>query len=166
MKSVKWLNYAWSFNLIYPYKVEPWQDICWEWRSMLDLKIKNTKVLTLVKLSVTSSEYFRFSNFYQSWRFKYLGKIRLGFNLSLNLIYDLSFRIKAASYFPQSWVHYTGLIFYLVDFHGRNWRIPGFDENKTQYWAWFYIETNQRPNLKNLSGGLNLSCGSNMVGFT
>ncbi len=26
--------------------------------------------------------------------------------------------------------------------------------------------SHQRPNLKNLSGGLNLSSGSNMVGFT
>ena len=25
----------------------------------------------------------------------------------------------------------TGLIFYLADFNGRNWRIPGFYENKT-----------------------------------
>ena len=48
------------------------------------------------------------------------------------LIYGLSFRIQAASYFPQSWVQQTGLIFYLADFHGRNRRIPDFDENKSQ----------------------------------
>jgi len=43
------------------------------------------------------------------------------------------------------------LIFYLADFHGRNWRIPGFDENKTQYWALFstkvgfiFLESSQR----------------------
>ena len=27
----------------------------------------------------------------------------------------------------------TGLIFYLADFHSRNWRIPGFYENKTPH---------------------------------
>ena len=37
----------------------------------------------------------------------------------------------STAYFPQSWVLKTGLIFYSADFHGRNWRIPGFDENKT-----------------------------------
>ena len=35
-------------------------------------------------------------------RFKKFGKIWLGPKLSLGLIYDLSFRIQAASYFPQS----------------------------------------------------------------
>ena len=53
--------------------------------------------------------------------------------LLFGLIYGLSFRIQAASYFPQSWVHKTG----------RNWRIPGFDENKTQHWALFSGKTNQ-----------------------
>ena len=62
----------------------------------------------------------------QSRRFKKLGKIRLRSKLSLGLIYDLSFRIQAASYFSQSWVQKTGLIFYLADFHGRNWCILGF----------------------------------------
>ena len=38
----------------------------------------------------------------QSQRFKKFGKIRLGSKLSLGLIYGLSFRIQAASYFPQS----------------------------------------------------------------
>jgi len=51
--------------------------------------------------------------------------------LSLGLIYDVSFRIQAASYFPPS--SKTGLLFHLADFHGRNWRIPGFYENKTQH---------------------------------
>ena len=37
----------------------------------------------------------------------------------------------------QSWVKKSGLIFYLADFHGRNWCIPGFYENKTQYLALF-----------------------------
>ena len=41
------------------------------------------------------------------------------------LIYDLSFRIQAAFHFQKTWVQKTGLIFYLTDFHGRNWRIPG-----------------------------------------
>ena len=57
---------------------------------------------------------------------KIFWKIRLGSKLSLGLIYGLSFRIQAASYFPQSWVQKTGLIFYLADFYARNWRIPGF----------------------------------------
>ena len=29
------------------------------------------------------------------------------------------------------------------DFHGRNWRIPGFYENNTQHWALFSTKTNQ-----------------------
>ena len=66
-----------------------------------------------------------------SSRLKKFEKILLESKLSLGLIYGLSFRIQAASYFPESWVQKTGLIFYLVDFHGRNCRIPGFDENKT-----------------------------------
>ena len=70
-----------------------------------------------------------------SSRFKKFEKILLESKLSLGLIYGLSFRIQAASYFPESWVQKTGLIFYLVDFHGRNCRIQGFDENKTQHWA-------------------------------
>ena len=65
-------------------------------------------------------------------RFKKFVKIRLESKLSLGLIYGLSFRIQAASYFPPSWIQKTDLIFYLVDFHGRNWRIPSFYENKTQ----------------------------------
>ena len=44
----------------------------------------------------------------------------------MDLIYGLSFRIKAASFFPQSWIQKTGLIFYLADFHGRHWSIPVF----------------------------------------
>ena len=31
----------------------------------------------------------------------------------------------------------------MVDFHGWNWRIPGFDENKIQHWALFSTTTNQ-----------------------
>ena len=70
----------------------------------------------------------------QSPRFKKFVKIRLGSKLSLGLIYGLSFRIQDASYFPQSFeLKKTGLIFYLADFHGSNWRIPGFYENNTQY---------------------------------
>ena len=76
-------------------------------------------------------------------RFKKFGEIRLGSKLSLDLIYGLSFRIKAASYFPQSLIQKTGLIFYLADFHGKNWRIPSFYENKTQLWALFSTKTNQ-----------------------
>ena len=52
--------------------------------------------------------------------------------LSLDLIYGLSFQIQVAYYFPPSLIKKTGLIFYSVDFHGRNWRIPSFYENKTQ----------------------------------
>ena len=55
----------------------------------------------------------------------------------------LSFRIQAASYCPQSWVQRTGLIFYLANIHSKNWRIPGFYENKTQHWALFSNKTNQ-----------------------
>ena len=76
-------------------------------------------------------------------RFKKFWKIRLGSKLSLGLIYGLSFQIQAASYFPQSWVQKTELIFYLADLHSRNWRIPGFYENKTQHWALFSTKTNQ-----------------------
>ena len=36
-----------------------------------------------------------------------------------------------------------GLIFSLADFHGKNWRITGFDENTTQYLALFSTKTNQ-----------------------
>ena len=43
-----------------------------------------------------------YTNRDQSRRFKKIGKIRLGSKLSLGLIYGLSFRIQAASYFPQS----------------------------------------------------------------
>ena len=55
-------------------------------------------------------------------RFKKYGKIPLGSQLSLGLIYGLSFRIQATSHFPQSSLK----IFFLADFLGRNWRIPGF----------------------------------------
>ena len=51
----------------------------------------------------------------QSPRLKKFGKIRLGSKLLLGLIHGLSFRIQR-----------TGLIFYLEDFHVRNWRILGF----------------------------------------
>jgi len=61
----------------------------------------------------------------------------------LGLIYGLRFQIQGASHFQQSLVQKTGLIFYLVDFHGRNWRIPGFDENKIQHSALFSTKTNQ-----------------------
>ena len=44
--------------------------------------------------------------------------------------------------FPQSWVKKRFNIL-LADFHGRNWRIPGFYENKTQDWALFSNKTNQ-----------------------
>ena len=76
-------------------------------------------------------------------RFKKLGKIRFGSKLSLDLIYRLSFRIQAEFYISQSWVQKTGLISYLADFHGRNWCIPGFCENKTQHWALFSTKPNQ-----------------------
>ena len=66
-------------------------------------------------------------------RFKKYGKIRLGSKLSLGLIYGLSFRFQAASYFSESLVQKTGLIFYLADFHGKNWSIPSFYKNKTQH---------------------------------
>ena len=67
-----------------------------------------------------------------SRRFINFKKMRLRSKLSLGLIYGLSFRFKAASFIPSSWVQKPGVIFCLVDFHGRNWRIPGFSENKTQ----------------------------------
>ena len=38
----------------------------------------------------------------QSPRFKKFWKIRFGFKLSLGLLYELSFRIQAASYFELS----------------------------------------------------------------
>ena len=69
----------------------------------------------------------------QSLRFKKIRKIWLGSKLLLGLIYCLSFWIQNASYFPQSWVQKNSLIFYLADFHGRNWCIPSFYENKTQH---------------------------------
>ena len=75
--------------------------------------------------------------------FKKIGEIRLSSKLSLDLIYGLSFRIKAASYFPQSWIQNTGLILYLADFHGRNWCILSFYENNNQHWALFSTKTNQ-----------------------
>ena len=65
----------------------------------------------------------------QSLRFKKFGKIRLGANLPLGFIYDLSFRILFS--------------IYLADFHGRNWHILGFYDNKTQHWALFSTKTNQ-----------------------
>ena len=68
-------------------------------------------------------------------RFKKLGKIRIWSKLSWGLIYGLSFQIQSSSQFPQNLVQKTGLIFNLADFHDRNWRIPGFCENKTQHWA-------------------------------
>ena len=40
----------------------------------------------------------------------------------------------------------TGLIFYLADFHGRNWRITGY-ESKTQHRALFSTKTNQAVNI-------------------
>ena len=66
---------------------------------------------------------------------KKFGEIRVGSKLSLGLIYGLSFRIQAASYFPQSWVQKPGVIFYLADFHGKDRRIPGFYKNNSQHWS-------------------------------
>ena len=43
-----------------------------------------------------------FVKIFQSPQFKNFGKIRHGSKLLLGLIYDLSFRIQAASHFPQS----------------------------------------------------------------
>ena len=58
-------------------------------------------------------------------------QLRLGSKLSLGLIYYLRFRIQTASYFPQSWVKKKNiLIFYLADFHGRDWCIQGFHEKR------------------------------------
>ena len=53
-------------------------------------------------------------------RFKKFGKTRLRSKLLLTLLYDLSFRIQAASFFSQSLVQTTGLIFYLADFQLLN----------------------------------------------
>ena len=75
--------------------------------------------------------------------YKIQKKIRYRSKLSLGIIYGLNFRILTASYFPQSWVQKTGLIFYLADFHWRNWYIPAFYKNKTQHWALFSTKTNQ-----------------------
>ena len=49
----------------------------------------------------------------------------------------------SCSNFQQSLVHKTGLMLYLADFHSWNWRIPGFDENKTQHRALFFTKSNQ-----------------------
>ena len=80
---------------------------------------------------------------HQSPRNKKIGKIRLGSTLSLGLIYGLRFGIQAASYFPQSCVQITGLIFYLADFHVWNWCIQGFEQNKTNILSLF-TKTNHR----------------------
>ena len=48
----------------------------------------------------------------------------------MGLVYGLSSRIKVAFNFPLKCIPKTSLILYLADFHGLNWRIPGFDENK------------------------------------
>ena len=60
-------------------------------------------------------------------------KIRIRPELPLGLIYGLSSRIKVAFNFPQRWSPKTSLILYLADFHGLNWRKPGFDENKNEH---------------------------------
>ena len=62
----------------------------------------------------------------------------------LGLVYGLSFWIQAASHFPQSWVKKkTGLIFYLADFYGWNWRIPGYSENNSTL-SLFSTKTNYK----------------------
>ena len=78
-----------------------------------------------------------------SRRFKKFKKIRLGSKLLLSLIYGSGFRIEVASIFQQNLVRKTGLILYFTDFHSWNWRILGFDDNKTQHWALFFTKTKQ-----------------------
>ena len=108
-----------------------------------DLNSISEKFVKIVCLP-ESLEYMRNTSLvFQSPRFKKFMKIRLKSKLSLGLIYGLSFWIQAASYVPQSWGKKTGLIFYLADFHARNWHIPGFYENKTQHWDLFSTKTNQ-----------------------
>jgi len=50
----------------------------------------------------------------------------------LGLIYGLSFQIQAASHFPLE-LKKNGILFYLEDFPGRSWRIPGLYETKVGF---------------------------------
>ena len=78
-------------------------------------------------------------------RLKKLGKIRLESNLSLDLIYGLSFRIQAASFILHSWVQKTELIFYLADFHGRNWALFSNKTNQGRfYFPWSLLLKSSR----------------------
>ena len=54
-----------------------------------------------------------------------------------------AFGFKLHLIFPRVELKTRFNLFYLVDFHGRNWRILGFYENKTQHWALFSTKTNQ-----------------------
>ena len=112
------VNWMWDWNLISFYNPSYWRPI-------------------------EKNKMFWIFNMLPEPAIKKIGKIWLGSKLSLGLMYGLSFRIQTTLYFPQSWVQKTGLIFYLADFHGRNWLIPGFDENITQHWALFSTKTNQ-----------------------
>ena len=77
-------------------------------------------------------------NPFLSPQLKKFGKIQFS-SLSCRWALFTAWR-SAASYFPKSWVKKTGFIFFLVDFHGRNWRILGFYENKIQHWALFSLK--------------------------
>ena len=57
---------------------------------------------------------------------------------SFGFIYGLSFRIQAASNFQSSVKNR-----YLADFHGRNWRIPGFMKARLNTEPLFSTKTNQ-----------------------
>ena len=75
-------------------------------------------------------------------RFKKFKKIRLGSSV-VEPYLRLGLSDLSCSNFQQILVHKTGLMLYFADFHGWNWCIPGFDENKTQHWALFFTKTNQ-----------------------
>ena len=78
-------------------------------------------------------------------RFKKFGKIRLGPSCRIGPYLQLELLDSSCILFSTeySWVQKNGLVFYSAEFHGWNWRIPGFDENKTQHWALFSTKTNQ-----------------------
>ena len=74
---------------------------------------------------------------------KNMGKYGSGLSCRWVLFKTWAFGFKRHLIFLRVEFKKTGLIFYLSDFHGRNWRIPGFSENKTQHWALFFTKPNQ-----------------------
>ena len=71
------------------------------------------------------------------------GKYGSGVSCRWVLFTALAFKFKLHLIFHRVEFKKPGLIFYLVDFHGRNWSIPVFYENKTQHWALFSTKSNQ-----------------------